>query len=150
MKSPKHFFKVVKQLSLGLKSILGCFSAFLFFFILFCGQHSSFAANYSKVTTSHSKFIFEVPNHSFWSQISPLHIPFESAPTPLGQIDSDDDLTEDDSNDHENSFLCLLSIGSLFNVSTEGTSFLQLRYFIQNCSTVPLFILHHSWKNFIA
>lgn len=80
------------------------------------------------------------------------HFPFESAP--IGQEMEMEVLEEDETkNSHDaycTAFVQTYSSDEILYTSSLRSRFLQLATSIHNRSTVPFFILHHSWKSYLS
>ncbi len=141
-----NFSAVLKQLAARLKPGLLCFVASL---LLFSFQNPVAFGESAATDSSIQKDIFS-SKASFSGQLVSLHLPFESAPAPHDHEIPDENEQEDDF-DFEDSWVAeQQTLYSLFDFANVINRVSHPSCFIQGRSTVPLFILYHSWKSFIA
>lgn len=122
----------------------------LFFFFFALGQLSAFATTPKEECVTHKDFTCLVSEDLFTSSHHPLHLPFESDPSRKEPDASDENEREDNFDDDWNQLIWKHSSASTFNVSSSVKShFFRISQSLQKRSTVPLFILYHSWKSFL-
>jgi len=132
------------------KSVLTyCFV--VFFSFLFAGELSSAIGDYqAKRTITFKEFTVLSPSYLSTSLLSPHHLPFESTPAPQQRQVPNEYESEEDFEDESNPFVGGHLSENQFYISFRATAFQPLTFSISNLSTVPFFILYHSWKSFIS
>ncbi len=141
-----NFSAVLKQLAARFKPGLLFFFASL---LLFSFQNSVAFGESAATDSSVQQDIFS-SKASFSGRLVSLHLPFQSAPAPHDHEIPDENEQEDDF-DFDASWVaepqtlfCLFDFANVINRVSHPSSLIQGR------STVPFFILYHSWKSFIA
>lgn len=138
---------MVKKQSSLVQGALRLFILLGFFFA--SGQASAFAASQGKECVAHENSTCHLSEDLFNNSPFPLHLPFQSIPEPNEPEAPNENEQEDQTEDDWNSSVCKHSSDSEFNSSASVRSdFFQLIH-LGNQSTVPLFILYHSWKSFL-
>ncbi|MBL0310437.1 MAG: hypothetical protein IPP77_12405 [Bacteroidetes bacterium] len=150
MTAKRNYFTGDSQPELGFKLFLKYCSIGLLVFLFSVGQRSAFANSSTEESNIKMDLGVLLSGHSISILSSPLHLPFESTPNPQPQYDP----TEKDSEDDLGSD-CTLAIGcqTLEGVLIPPSGRIVFSLVVdslQNRSTVPLFILYHSWKSFLS
>ena len=141
-----NFSAVIKQLATRLKPGLLCFVASL---LLFSFQNSVAFGESAATDSSVQSDIFS-SKASFSGRLVSLHLPFESAPAPRDRETPGENEEEDDFDFEDSWVVEPQALFCLFDFANVINRVLHPSCFIQGRSTVPLFILYHSWKSFIA
>jgi hypothetical protein len=134
----------------GMGMILNYSSAALFALLISFGQFSAFANNGAvKYTIRNHTPVFEKA-HSFSDLEIPFGLPFESAPT-ASKFETPDDTDSDDDSDKGGNFHARThSIEQSICPQISAVLFSTVNGFTQNRSSVPFFILYHSWKSYLS
>lgn len=83
-------------------------------------------------------------------KFSELHLPFESAPTPNDREIPNENEQEDDLDSDSNLLADQQTMFNIFDLVGLETWFTQPSSFIQKSSSVPFFVLYHSWKTYLS
>jgi hypothetical protein len=146
--------KFTNQHYLSVKAAFKYCLILLFAFAFSLQQFSAFAysqlAESSKKETSshlHSQQLFNSSQFSY-------HLPFQ--PNPL-EWEMEFVEEDDDNNNkkisidvHKNHFVETHSSGEFEYTTCLKSRYLQLTSSVNNRATIPFFILHHSWKNYLS
>jgi hypothetical protein len=79
-----------------------------------------------------------------------LHLPVESVPTPNDREVPDENELEDDFDSDLGPLVEKQTLFSLFGLVTVADCIAYSAFSIHSRSAVPLFVLYHSWKSFMA
>jgi len=141
IKINKQSFSLLK---VGLNSCLFVLLCFLFAW----GQPSALAGNHKKESVTQKSFTCNLSDDSLNNSHYPFHLPFESVPTLNESETLDENEVKDNIDDVCNHWKN--SSENIFNISSSVKSrFSQIIQSLESRSTVPLFILYHSWKSFL-
>ncbi len=126
---------------------------FLFLFIK--QQPSLFAANCDPTDQYGYRYIsLPILSPSASDHEFDLHLPFDTLPSTPGQKGANENELEEDVNDDIdddwNPLVGNVSVERLFTITFVRNRFDRVSISKQNASTVPFFILYHSWKSFIS
>ncbi len=142
-----NYIKFNEQQYLLLGSVLKYCLFILFVFFFVWGQPSALASSRLETSLIHKDLTCHLSEDLIKSSHNSSHLPFESAPTPSEPEATDEDGQEDNFDDDLIPLIWKDSSEGLFNISSSVKSnFFQIVHSFQNRSTVPLFILYHSWK----
>ncbi|MES2288021.1 MAG: hypothetical protein V4547_20205 [Bacteroidota bacterium] len=147
MSGKSIYIKVNEQNNLLLKAVLKYCLFVLFGFLFVWGQSSASASTQGKKIAIHQDLTCHLSDDLFNSSHHPFHLPFESAPTPNEPEASDENGQEDNFDDDLIPLIWNDPSEGTFNISASvRNDFFKIVQSFQNRSTVPLFILYHSWK----
>jgi len=132
-----------------IKVILICGFAFLFGFHFASDLLTELADTHTKECDvradsnllSHREFVSGYHHHH--------HFPFGSDSSPVPEVPEENELT-DRSDDELDKLYWTLCLRNEFNPDVEKPLLLQLTVSVGSRQKVSLFILHHSWKSFLA
>lgn len=145
--SGKNYFTKTNKQSTLLQGAVRLFILSVFFFA--SEQPSAFAATQGKECVAYENSTCHLSEDLFNNSVFPLHLPFRSIPEPIEPEASNENEQVDHSEDDWNPSICKYSSYNEFNFSASlRCNFFQLIH-SGNLSTVPLFILYHSWKSFL-
>lgn len=117
---------------------------------LFCGQKMVAFGDAPAKETFLQKEISTLRSIPVLSaQFPKLELPFESIPTPYDCEAPNENEQEDDSDSECNLMAGLHNPLVVFDLSTTGNWFTQSFSSIYYHTSVPFFILYHSWKSFV-
>lgn len=142
--------KINKQYSSLLKVVMNSCLFVLLGFLFVWGQSSALASNHKKESVTQKSFTCNLSDDSFNNSHHPFHLPFESIPT-LNELETlDENEVKDNTDDGCNQLIWKNSSEAIFNIASSVKShFSQITQSLESRSTVPLFILYHSWKSFL-
>lgn len=83
-------------------------------------------------------------------EFAKLDLPFESAPTPVDCEVPNENEQEDDFDSDSNLLADEQAPFNIFDLVAAENWFTQPSSFIQNRSSVPFFVLYHSWKTYLS
>lgn len=114
--------------------------------LIFLASQKSVA--FGAIATQKSFLQEDISSISSYCEFAKLDLPFESAPTPVDCEVPNENEQEDDSDSNlsaqqENSF-------NTFDLLCVENCFAKPSSFIQNRSSVPFFVLYHSWKTYLS
>ncbi|MES2141145.1 MAG: hypothetical protein V4511_15670 [Bacteroidota bacterium] len=142
-----NYIKINEQQYLSLESVLKYCLFILFVFFFVGGQPSALASSRLETSLTHKNFTCHLSEDLINSSHYPSHLPFESAPTPNEPEATDEDGQEDNFDDDLVPLIWKDPSEGVFSISCSvRNDFFQIVQPFQNRSTVPLFILYHSWK----
>ena len=146
-----NFLKITRPLCKRAKIVLRSFLVIFFAFLFTWEQAVALTSFHSESASINQQGEVSVSDNSFYSRNLPFHLLLESDPTSEKQGSSDDSESGDDFNDDVNVIACPSTYQNLLNSNYGNNAILFLNCSrIQNRISVPLFILHHSWKSFIS
>jgi hypothetical protein len=142
--------KINKQssslLKVGMNSCLFVLLGFLFIW----GQPFVLDGNHKKESVTQKSFTCNLSDDSFNNSHYPFHLPFESVPTLNEPEALDENEVKDNTDDGCDQLIRKNSSECIFNIASSVKScFSQITQSLKSRSTVPLFILYHSWKSFL-
>ena len=143
-------YKGITSHFLGLKGVSK--SCFLFLLVLLFDSSSSSAAfgqSYTEVVSPKETFTAPTSDHLFSELIASLQVDLDASSNPIGQNNLDKDDLDDDYDDDSMHRATQDSSDSLFQITLDN-NFSSLNCSIQNRSSVPLFVLYHSWKTYLS
>ncbi|MEJ8818581.1 hypothetical protein [Lacibacter sp. H407] len=150
MSQTSSYIKLRKQRKTPIKTVINYCLIALLAFSFSWQQFSAFITIQGPRTASASGF--HAQHSTATAPQFSSHFPFESAP--IGQEMEMEVLEEDETkNSHDEyctAFVQTYSSDEILYTSSLKSRFLQLATSIHNRSTVPFFILHHSWKSYLS
>lgn len=137
-------FNVTDKLTSGTRAFFAYW--FVFFFGFVFAQQQSFAlAGEELIANDYTALLSNHTSHHF---TFPFHLPFQSAPTEQEES-SDNNEPQEDWNDDWNLIPGSFS-ANFFSAAVVTRLFVQTTAAYQHSTTIPYFILYHSWKSFLA
>ncbi len=92
----------------------------------------------------------DISSISSYCEFAKLDLPFESTPTPVDCEVPNENEQEDDFDSDSNLLSEEQTPFNIFGLVAVENWFAQPSSFIQNRSSVPLFVLYHSWKTYLS
>jgi len=136
--------KINKQSSPFLKVGVNACLFVLLGFLFVWGQPFVLTGKQKKESASQKSFTCNLSDYSFNNSPHPFHLPFESLPT----LNESETLDENEVN-YKMSGECNQLIWKNSIATSVKSYFSQIIPSLESRSTVPLFILYHSWKSFL-